>query len=186
MAKSTCACLCVCVSQHVRLCHKPSDPPLGLVPSTQLQQANYNRQSLPSPHAFFFFYPEAPLCPCPLPPTLLRPRLATARRNELSCRWELGGSRREGIQELRMDSLVVAKFQFVALMMMTPLISTRIHSHWRLLTFFPFSSRPKWSCSKCVYFLTTVWFNVWIHFLDFPTCAGTFCSSLKLPQDHWF
>lgn len=138
MAKSTCACLCV--SQHGRLCHKPSAPPLGLVPSTQLQQANYNRQSLLSPHAFFFFYPEAPLCPCPLPPTLLRPRLATARRNELSCRWVPGGSRREGIQELRLDSLlafmeVVVKFQFVALITM-PLISTRIHSHNRLLTFF--------------------------------------------------
>lgn len=64
---------------------KPSAPPLGLVPSTQLQQANYNRQSLLSPHAllFFFFYPEAPLCPCLPPPTPLRPRLARARR----CRW---------------------------------------------------------------------------------------------------
>lgn len=152
MAQSTCAYLCV--SQHARLCHKPSAPPLGLVPSTQLQQANYNRQSLLSPHAFFFFFfsPEAPLCPCPLPPTLLRPRLATARRNELSCRWELGGSGRGCIQELWMDSLLafmevaVVNFQCVAL------ISTRINSHYRLLAFFSPKCRPKWSCSKLVFF----------------------------------
>lgn len=59
-------------------------PPLGLLPSARLLQANYNRQSLLSPHSFFL-YPAAPLCPCPMPPTLLTARLATARRNELSC-----------------------------------------------------------------------------------------------------
>lgn len=81
----------LCISKCTRCCVNTPTPPLSLVPSAQLQQANYSRQSLLSPHSFFFvfFYPAAPLCPCPLPPTLLTARLATARRrNELHCIWE--------------------------------------------------------------------------------------------------
>lgn len=171
VAKSTCTYLCV--SQCVRLSHKPSALPLGLVPSTQLQQANYSRQSLLSPHAFFFFfYPEAPLCPCPLPPTLLRPRLATARHNELSCRWEPGGSRREGIQELLIDSVlafmeIVVKLQFVALMIFrwSRLESTHFTN---CLDFFFFLMQTYMTLltNDCFY-LTTVCSNLWINFLIF-------------------
>lgn len=35
------------------------------VPSAQLQQANYSRQSLLSPHSFFFFLPSSPFVPLP-------------------------------------------------------------------------------------------------------------------------
>lgn len=113
----------VCVYHSVRDC--VTNP--QLLPSASFRRHNFSKLIIAVNHCclptlfFFFFYPEAPLCPCPLPPTLLRPRLATARRNELSCRWEPGGSRREGIQELLIDSLlafmeIVVKLQFVALM----------------------------------------------------------------------
>lgn len=50
---------CLCVSKCIRCSHNTPAPPLGLVPSAQLQRANYSRQSLLSPHSFFT---QQPLC----------------------------------------------------------------------------------------------------------------------------
>lgn len=56
----------LCISKCTRCCVNTPTPPLSLVPSAQLQQANYSRQSLLSPHSFFFFFlPSSPFVPLP-------------------------------------------------------------------------------------------------------------------------
>lgn len=74
-----CACLCTSCSHNTQL-----------LPSASFHRHNFSRLIIAVNHrtlpvVFFFFYPAASLCPCPLPPTLLRARLDTARHNESSC-----------------------------------------------------------------------------------------------------
>ena len=71
-----------------------------LLPSASFRRHNFSRLIIAVNHCCLptVFYPAAPLCPCPLPPTLLRARLATARRNELSCIWETGWKEETGFK----------------------------------------------------------------------------------------
>lgn len=54
--------LSLCVCKCTRCSVDTPAPPLGLVPSAQLQQANYSRQSPLSPHSFL---PSSPFVPLP-------------------------------------------------------------------------------------------------------------------------
>lgn len=83
-----------CFHKNMQVCVHPSvldalTTP-QLLPSASFRRHNFSRLIIAVNHCCLptVFYPAAPLCPCPLPPTLLRARLATARRNELSCIWE--------------------------------------------------------------------------------------------------
>lgn len=143
------------------------------------------------------------MCPCPLPPTLLRPRLATARRNELSCRWEPGGSRREGIQELLIDSLlafmeIVVKLQFVALMIFR---WSRLEST-HFTNCFDFCLFPRADLHEVAHKSSLFLFNyclIWLvnscSWFSKPSESNLGCicktnfgknKNKKMPHDHWF
>lgn len=143
------------------------------------------------------------MCPCPLPPTLLRPRLATARRNELSCRWEPGGSRREGIQELLIDSLlafmeIVVKLQFVALMIFR---WSRLEST-HFTNCFDFFLFPRADLHEVAHKSSLFLFNYCLirlvnscSWFSKPSESNLGCicktnfgkkKNKKMPRDHWF
>lgn len=185
-----------------------------LLPSASFRRHNFSKLIIAVNHCrlltlfFFFFYPEAPLCPCPLPPTLLRARLATARRNELSCRWVPGGRRREGIQELLIDPPlafmeIVVELQFVALMIFrwSRLESTHIAN---CMDFFLFPHADQREVAGILvlrhticlltnhfcFLWTTIWCNFWIIFSNFPseqnwTCAVLVRSILVKKNCNW-
>lgn len=87
-----------------------------LLPSAQLQQANYSRQSLLSPHSFL---PSSPFVPLPTAAHTAQSQISYSLAQRAAYERERV-KRREGIQEPLMGSLLalmeIVSFQFGPLM----------------------------------------------------------------------